>query len=85
MQMQIELCIELGIPVRDMDLMDVYLTAGRIIQDEVLRQKALKYMNPELAFLPAGARKQAIEDMTPIERKELQERVLGVLPMRRKP
>lgn len=83
MQTQTELCIELGIPVREMAPMDVYLTAGKILQDEVLRQKALKYL--EGPILPSGSLKKAIDEMTPAERQELRERVLGVVPMRRKP
>jgi hypothetical protein len=63
--MEIELCVELGIPVRDMDLMDVFLTAGRIIQDGTVRQKYPK----------CGSSKQVIQDMPDVERRALLERV----------
>jgi hypothetical protein len=73
MRMQMELCIELGIPVRDMNFMDVFLLAGRILQDDVVRKKALKYLQGSV--LPMGSSKQAIQDMTDAERRALLERV----------
>ena len=58
MKLQTTLCIALGIPVRVMEPMDVYLAGGKIIQ-----------------AMPAGDRIQAIEEMTPAERRDLRERV----------
>ena len=73
MQMQTELCVELGISVRDMDPMDVYLTGGKILRDEVVQKKALKYLKGSI--LPMGSSRQAIQDMTDAERRALLERV----------
>jgi hypothetical protein len=83
MQMQIQLCKEIGVPVRDLELIEIYQVAGRIIDDEALRQKAMKYLDGSI--LPPDARQKAIDEMKPAERAELFERVMGVLPIKRKP
>jgi hypothetical protein len=73
MRLQTELCIALGIPVRVMEPMDVYLTGGRIIQDADLSRRAESLIVGSV--MPAGARLKIIEAMTPAERRDLRERV----------
>jgi hypothetical protein len=59
-----------------MDAADVYLLEGKIIRDEELRKRAMKFL--EGSILPKGARERAIAEMTPAERVALRDRILGV-------
>jgi hypothetical protein len=81
MIMEIELCTAAGINVRNMELLDVYLTAGKIINDEPLRLRAMAFRNGSV--LPKGSRVDAIKEMTPDERRALRERVTGIVPFKR--
>jgi hypothetical protein len=72
----VELVTAVGIDVRPMDAVDVYLLQGKIIRDEELRKRALKFL--EGSILPKGARERAIQEMTPAERVALRDRILGV-------
>lgn len=82
MIMEIELCTAAGINVRNMELLDVYLTAGKIINDEPLRLRALAFLNGSV--LPAGSRVDAIKKMTPQERLALRESASGVVTFKKK-
>jgi len=44
MRMQTELCIELGIPVRVMEPLEVYLTGGRILRE--LGRRSIEELTP---------------------------------------
>ncbi len=70
MQMEINLCIAVGIEVARLAPIDVFLLGGRIIADEALRQAML-----------AGrcSREEAISEMLPNQLASLRERVLGVV------
>ena len=77
----VELCTAAGINVRNMELLDVYLTAGKILNDEPLRQRATAFLNGSV--LPPGSRVDAIKQMSPSERLALRERVTGIVPFRK--
>jgi hypothetical protein len=72
----IEIVTAVGIDVRPMEAMDVYLLEGKIIHDEELRKRALKFL--EGSILPKNARIRAIREMTPAERIALRDRIMGV-------
>jgi hypothetical protein len=72
----ISLVSAVGIDVRPMDAADVYLIEGKILRDEELTKRALKFL--ESGILPKGARERAIREMTPAERIALRDRILGV-------
>jgi len=75
MQNWAALCTAAGINVRNMELADVYLTAGRILNDAELTKRALAE-HLSHAVLPAGSRETALLDMTPDELRALRERLL---------
>lgn len=72
----VELVTAVGIDVRPLDAMDVYLLEGKIIHDPELTMLALKFL--EGSILPKDARTRAIREMSPAERTGLRDRVLGV-------
>jgi hypothetical protein len=72
----IRLVLAVGIDVRRMDEIDVYLLAGKIIRDEDLRKRCLPHLRGSI--LAAGTRVRVIREMTPTERTELRDRILGV-------
>jgi hypothetical protein len=81
MQDWTKLCAAAGIDVSRMELMEIYLTAGRILNDEPLRKRALEFLNGSV--LPADSRIDAIGQMTMQERLELRERVTGIVPIKK--
>ena len=74
-----------------MQPVELYLLAGKIIQDRplfglvVARQKRSPAIPQMPAFIPADACEQVLRDMTPRDRQLLRERVTGVkeFPSRR--
>ena len=67
MKMEIELCTAAGINIRNMELLDVYLTARKILNNTPLRLHAVDFLN----------------GMTPDERRTLRERLTGVVLFKR--
>jgi hypothetical protein len=78
----IELVAEVGVDVRPLNEQEVYLLAGKIINDVELRQRCLKYIVE--GILPIGARARVVREMSPADRVALRDRILGVkvLPVR---
>jgi hypothetical protein len=79
MQDWIGLCTAAGINVRNMDEMDVYLTAGRILNDRELAAKTLEHCGG--GHMYAGARADVLKAMSAQERLAIRERVTGVVQM----
>ena len=77
LQQWAKLCAVAGVLTRDLDSLDIYLLAGRILSDETVRQHALKYIVDNV--MPQGARMRAIANITETDRIALRERVVGVL------
>jgi hypothetical protein len=75
--METELCLAAGINIRNMEPMDVYLTACRILDDVELRKAAEKYLKG--AVMPQGARKFVLNSWPEAKRIALRERVVGVV------
>jgi hypothetical protein len=75
-----KLCTGAGINVRNLQPMDVYQIAGKILSDTLLTERALQFR--EGAISGEGARERALAAMTPEERLALRERVTGVVPFR---
>ena len=71
----VEICEDSGIDTTRMGPLDVYLVAGKLIQDDLVTKRALKFLRG--AILPAGARLKVIQEMTLEEREALRERVSG--------
>jgi hypothetical protein len=86
MQEFVDLCIAAGINVARLELIDMFLIAGRIINDFELFQKAIALSKSYgyHAMLPPGLREEAMAAMTPAERAALRERVLGVVQFKKK-
>jgi hypothetical protein len=72
----VKLVTAVGIDVRPMDAAEAYILEGKIIHDPELTKRALKFL--EGTILPKDARIRAIKEMTPAERVELRDRILGV-------
>ena len=77
MKESIGLCRAAGIDVDKMEPMAIFLTSGKLLSDEVLREKALKYRQGSV--LHEDAYHVAVKAMTPAERVALRERVAGVV------
>lgn len=78
MQSSIDLCEAAGLNVEQMPLMDIFLASGQILNDELLRKKALAFLQGSV--LHEDAYPAALNAMTPAERMALRERVSGVVP-----
>jgi hypothetical protein len=76
------LVMSAGINVRNLDPMDVFLLAAKIIADEPLRQVALLDMN--LACMPKGTRTEILRSWPESERRALRERITGVIQIGKK-
>jgi hypothetical protein len=74
-QMEMKLCAAADIKVRNMQPLDVYLIAGKILNDPELTKRAVAEQLSG-AVLPAGSRETVLLDMTEGERAALRERVL---------
>lgn len=72
-----EMCVAAGINIRNMEPMDVYLTAGNILRDEELRLECLKHLNGSV--LPVGVRAEVLKSWPEAKRIALRERVAGVV------
>jgi hypothetical protein len=79
MKDSVDLVLTCGIDASTMDPMDIYMMAGKVLQDEPLRQAALKFLNGSVLEMDAYAR--AVAGMTPTERVALRERVTGVVQL----
>jgi len=75
------LCSAAGINVRNLEPMDVYVLAGKIINDSELTEKARELCPGSM--LREGIRVKALSAMRPDERIALRERVTGVVPFRK--
>lgn len=75
-----DLCDAAGFDVRSMDPTTCYLLAGKIIQDEPLRQLALKETR---SVMPAGLRAEMLRELPESERIALRERVSGVVQIKK--
>jgi hypothetical protein len=65
-----------GISVKDLDVLDVFLISGRIINDtEIRRRKAAMVIGSGNTILPADADEQIIASMPPAELAALRSRV----------
>lgn len=63
MQIQAQLCKAAGIPIRDMDPMDVYLAGGAIIQSRTLAKYIVADRDSEYpGMLRPGARLDALSN-----------------------
>jgi hypothetical protein len=69
-----------GIDIRPLTPLEVYMLAGRILQDEPLRQVVVMSGN----ILKPGTRVKVLRSWPESERAKLRERVLGVIQMERK-
>jgi hypothetical protein len=83
MQQFVDLCTSAGIDVARLELIDMFLIAGRIIQDFELFQRTIA-LSKSYSLLPSGLREQALANMTTAERAALRERVLGVVQLKKK-
>lgn len=72
----VEIVTAVGIDVRPLDALDVYLLEGKIIHDPELTKRALKFLEGNI--LPKNARIRAIREMTAAERIALRDRIMGV-------
>ncbi len=54
MKLQTELCIAVGIPIRELEMMQTYLAAGAIVNSQLLKPYLLPYVKK--GVLPQGAR-----------------------------
>jgi hypothetical protein len=87
MQEFVDLCVAAGINVARLELIDMYLIAGRIIQDFELFTKAIalaKSNGDRGAMLRPGLREAVLHSMTKADRWALRERVLGVVQVKKK-
>jgi hypothetical protein len=83
MQEFVDLCVAAGINVARIELIDMYLIAGRIIQDFELFQRTIA-LSKSYSLVPSGLRVQALAAMTKADRWALRERVLGVVQLKKK-
>jgi hypothetical protein len=83
MQEFVDLCVAAGISVARLELIDMYLIAGRIINDFELFQRAIA-LSKSHAMLAPGLREEALAAMTKADRWALRERVLGVVQLKKK-
>ena len=77
MQASIDLCLAAGLDTNKMEPIEIFVTAGRLLHDEPLRQAALKYRQGSV--LHEDAYGVALTAMTPTERVALRERVTGIV------
>ena len=86
MQEFVDLCVAAGINVARLELIDMYVIAGRIINDFELFQKAIALAKSYgyHSMLPPGLREEALAAMTKADRWALRERVLGVVQLKKK-
>jgi hypothetical protein len=80
MKMEIDLCLAAGINIRNMEPIDVYLTACKILDDVELRKAAEKYLKG--AILPMGTSAFVMNSWPEAKRIALRERVAGVVQFR---
>jgi formylmethanofuran dehydrogenase subunit A len=68
----IELIASVGIPVKNMDMLDIFTVSGRIIKDrEIHKRKVAIVQATGNCVLPYDADKQIIAAMTPEEKSAL--------------
>jgi hypothetical protein len=84
MQQFVNLCSAAGVDVSRLDLIDMFLIAGKIIQDVELTKKALAMRAPGCGAVLDSGRVQALAAMTKVDRWALRERVLGVVQLKKK-
>lgn len=77
MKIWADMCIAAGINIRNMELIDVYLTAGKILRDEELSRECVKYLKG--AVMPSGTREFVLNSWPEASRRALRERVAGVV------
>ena len=73
MKQWIEICTVAGCNPRQMELMEIYLVAGRILNDAVVRQRCEPFIVNNI--LPKGSVRRVVEAMSPTELQELRARV----------
>jgi hypothetical protein len=83
MQDLVDLCVAAGINVARFELIDMYLIAGRIINDFELFQRAIA-LSKSYAMLASGLREEALAAMSKTDRAALRDRVLGVVQFKKK-
>jgi hypothetical protein len=78
LQMMKRLCELVGVPMRNADVMDLFLISGRIINDPELRKrKTAMVAGSGNCVLPDDADEQIIASMPPADLAALRVRVQG--------
>jgi hypothetical protein len=77
MKAMVEICVAAGIDVRNLEPLDVFLVAGKIIHDSEIHEMHVASGKGIVDTV------EAIGSMTPVQRRELRERACGVIPIRR--
>jgi hypothetical protein len=77
MKEMVEICLAAGIDVRNLEPLDVFQVAGKIIHDIAIHEIHVASGKGVVDTV------EAIGSMTPVQRRELCERACGVIPIRR--
>lgn len=77
MKAMVEICIAAGIDVRNLEPLDVFQVAGKIIHDKEIHEIHVASGKGWMDTLGI------ITNMTSVQRRELRERAYGVIPLRR--
>jgi len=73
------LCASAGVDVRTLNSFDVYMLAGRIINDPQLNADVRKYAG---SVAPKGLREKILATWSAVDRAALRERISGVLQIK---